>query len=317
MAASLIARNSTNVRYLAAFAWHRAALKVAAAVAPDRAVERAARLFTTPPRFPHTARELELLATGTRFDVATPVGRIAAWRFGRRDRPAVLLSHGWGGRGAQLRAFVPALLEAGYQPIAFDHAGHGHSDGRESTLVHFVRGLEAMAARVGDEGVPIAGVIGHSLGAAAAGTWLDRSGAGARAVLVAPPTSLERYAGLFARRLGLPERVRRAMQEHFERRLGWPWKSFELPHAIARVRAPALVIHDEHDAEVPLASGLALARAWPDARFLATRGLGHRQVLRDPAVVRDAVDFIAGRVVFAPPPQPGHARAFGAPAPIA
>ena len=316
MAASIIARNSTNVRQLARRAWHRVSLGIASAVAPSHAVERAARLFTTPPRHPHPARELELLASGTRFTVASPVGDLAGWRFGHRDRPVVLLSHGWGGRGAQLRAFVPVLLDAGYQPVLFDHAGHGFSEGSESTLVHFAKGLDAIAARLEQEGARIAGLIGHSAGAAAAGAWLDQTQRELRAVLIAPPTSLERFSWHFARRLGLSERVRAAMQQHFEQRLGTPWKRFELPHAIASVRASALVIHDGGDPEVPVSSGLALARAWPGARFMRTRGLGHRAILKDPEVARDAVDFIAGRVVFAPPPQPGDTRAFAAPAPL-
>jgi pimeloyl-ACP methyl ester carboxylesterase len=165
-------------------------------------------------------------------------------------------------------------------------------------------------------GARIAGVVGHSLGAAAVGAWLNASGRDVRAVLIAPPTSLERYSGFFASRLGIPERVRRAMQERFERALGQPWKDFELPHSVARVRAPALVLHDRDDREVPFSSGLALARALPAASLAATRGLGHRGILRDPQVARDVLDFIADRVVFAPPPAPGHARSFGAPAPI-
>jgi pimeloyl-ACP methyl ester carboxylesterase len=311
-----VTRNSTNVRKTMTLLRYRAQVAFTTALAPDRAVDVAARLFTTPPRIPHTPRERELLATGTRFEVRDGALSLMAWRFGSAERPVVLLSHGWGGRGAQLRTFVPVLLESGYQVVLFDHVGHGLSGGVVSTLVHFVRGLDAVARHVEAQGARIVGVVGHSLGAAAAGAWLNANGRDARAVLIAPPTSLERYSGFFARRLGIPERVRRAMQERFERTLGQRWQDFELPRSVASVRAQALVIHDLGDAEVAAASGLALARAWPGARFLGTRGLGHRGVLRDPGVASDVVDFIAGRVVYAPPPQQGHARAFGAPAPI-
>jgi hypothetical protein len=67
------------------------------------------------------------------------------------------------------------------------------------------------------------------------------------------------------------------------------------------------VIHDRDDREVGFASGEALARAWRGARLVRTRGLGHRGVLRDAEVVRDAVDFIAATHVF---------RAFEQPAPL-
>jgi pimeloyl-ACP methyl ester carboxylesterase len=316
MASSIIARNSTNVRNLAVFAWHRASLALASALAPSHAVERAARLFTTPPRHAHPPRELALLASGTRFTVESPVGALAAWRFGDREHPVVLLSHGWGGRGGQWHAFVPVLLAAGFQPVVFDHAAHGFSTGPESSIIHFVKGLAAVAARLEADGARIAGVVGHSLGAAAVGKWLDETRRGTRAVLVAPPTSLLRFTAYFARRMGLPERVLHAMQRHFEQRLDMSWQSFELPQSIANARAPALVIHDRDDREVPLASGLALARAWPQASFVQTQGLGHRGILKDASVARDAADFIGGRTVFAPPPGRGDTRAFAAPAPL-
>lgn len=309
--------NSTNVRNPFLGVLQRAELALVSAFAPQRAVDIAARHFSTPPRFEHTGRERELLSTGERYDVASRHGRIAAWRFGRRDRPAVVLVHGWGGRGAQLGAFVPALLESGHQVVLFDHIGHGHSEGVQATLVHFWDGLAAVVADAEQGGSRIHGAIGHSLGAAALGAWLNETGREVRTVLLAPPTSVERYSGYFARRLGIAEPVRRAMQDQFERALGRRWSEFELPQSVARVKAPALVVHDTEDGEVAYGAGLALARAWKDARFVATRGLGHRKILRASEVVQDAVDFIADRVVFPPPPARGESQPYSAPAPIA
>lgn len=308
--------NSTNVRNPLMGLAQRAELALVSALAPRRAVDIAARYFSTPPRFDHTPRERELLSTGTRYDVLGRRGRVAAWRFGRPDHPAVVLVHGWGGRGAQLGAFVPALLEAGYQPILFDHIGHGHSEGAHSTLVHFWEGLDAVVADAEARGGDVDGFIGHSLGAAAVATWLNDTKREARAVLVAPPISVERYSGSFARRLGIAEPIRRQMQEHFESALGRRWAEFELPGSVAQVKAQALVIHDQEDREVSYGAGLSLARAWKDARIVATRGLGHRKILRSAGVVQDAVDFLADRVVFAPPPRRGESQPYSAPAPI-
>ena len=316
MLPSLTLPNSTNVRNSLLLAWMRAQLVVSSALAPAVALEKATRLFLTPPRFSHTARERELLAVGHRYDVASPYGTLAAWRFGHEQRPAILLSHGWGGRGAQFRAFVPRLLEAGYQVVLFDHAAHGHSQGDEASLVHFVRGVGAVAGELESRGVTIAGAIGHSLGAAALGGWLRGSSLKPRVVLLAPPSSIIRYSGHFARMLGLPERLRREMQSRIERRLGMAWSEFELPAALEGIDAPALVIHDKTDKDVPYSSGLAVARAWKGARFAATTGLGHRAILRSDVVIGDALDFLRDEVRFAPPPAPREGSAFAAPAPL-
>ncbi len=111
------------------------------------------------------------------------------------------------------------------------------------------------------------------------------------AVLVAPPISLQRYSRFFARRVGITEPIRRAMQERFESSYGYRWEDFELPRSVEHIRAQGLVIHDEDDHDVVIASGQALARAWPGGRFIGTKGLGHRRILRDPAVVAGSVDF--------------------------
>jgi pimeloyl-ACP methyl ester carboxylesterase len=183
--------------------------------------------------------------------------------------------------------------------------------------VHFIDDIEAVARAIEARGAQLKGIVGHSLGAAAAAAWLNANRREMRVVLVAPPTSLERYSGYFARKLGIPERIRRMMQERFERRYGYRWKEFELPQSVANIRADALVIHDANDTDVSPASGLALARAWKGARFVRTAGLGHRAILRDSAVVADAADFIANRVRFSPPPARGEISPYLEPAPLA
>lgn len=307
--------NSTIVRSMRMLST-RARLQVGAIVAPERAVSEAVRLFLTPPRRPARPRDRDFLAGGTGFVVPFGLARLSAWRFGDERRPAVILSHGWGGRGAQFHAFVPALVEAGFQAVVFDHAGHGFSEGGQSSLIDFARGLAAVAEALESRGIVVAGVVGHSLGAAAIAPFLRQGGRRARSVLVAPPASLVGYSAWFARKLGLGEAFRARLQSSIERRYGVRWDELELPRAVEALDSPALVIHDEDDRDVRLAAGLAVARAWPGARFVRTAGLGHNAILRDAGVVRDAVDFLRGEVTFAPPPPRDGLPAFASPAPI-
>jgi hypothetical protein len=59
---------------------------------------------------------------------------------------------------------------------------------------------------------------------------------------------------------------------------------------------PLLVVHDRDDNEVPWQDGAIIARAWPDAVFSSTGGIGHRRILRDPSVIRAVATFVAERV---------------------
>lgn len=297
--------NSTTVRIHLRHLATRAGVSLAAAIAPAWTVKKAMQWFITPPRILHTPRELQSLAHGTRLSIASPMGKLAAWRFGHAAHPAIIASHGWGGRGAQFRQFVPALTAAGYQVLLFDHVSHGYSDGREAPITDFARGVTAVATHLEGQSVTIAGFIGHSLGCAGIGIALRHDLAhlrGTRAVQIAPPASLIRYSRFFARTLGLSERLRAAMQWRLEQKIGVPWTEFEMPHAAASLTAKALVIHDQYDHDVRIESGLAVARAWPDARFKRTFGLGHRKILRDSAVIHATVDFLHDRVQFSLPP---------------
>ena len=58
---------------------------------------------------------------------------------------------------------------------------------------------------------------------------------------------------------------------------------------------PALVIHDEDDADIPWRDGQAVAQAWKNAIFIKTSTLGHRRILRDALIIEMAVDFIKSK----------------------
>lgn len=290
-------------------ALQRTAMYALATIAPRAALARALDLFITPPRYPFSVAELKLLDAARAKTVSTPYGDIATWRIGEPHRPAVVLCHGWGGRGAQLRAFVNPLLAAGYQVALFDHLGHGKSQHQRAALVDFWRGLEAVWDDLIDDGIPVHGMIAHSLGGAAAASACRRSLArrhvhapAPRVVLIAPPASLIRYSRMFARYVGLPERVRRAMQWRFESRYGVSWEEFELPQSVNTIKAPALFIHDTDDRETKHAGSLALAQTWRDARLLTTSGLGHRRILASKEVISAAVDFLQDVCEFPLPP---------------
>lgn len=49
----------------------------------------------------------------------------------------------------------------------------------------------------------------------------------------------------------------------------------------------------EHDREVPVACGEALARAWSGATLVKTKGLGHTRILRDATTLETVVRFVA------------------------
>lgn len=285
-------RYRTNVRDLT-MPLLRTSLRLASTLAPAATARWAEARFLRPLKFDHSAGELQALAQGQRFTVANGGRQLVAWSFGSPAAPAVVMSHGWSGRGAQFRSFLEPLLREGFRVVLFDYPGHGFSEGRSASLVEFAEALGAVCAHLTESGGRLHGLVGHSFGSPAIGVALKQGRIAAdRVVLLAPPASLLDYSRRFARHLGLSELVRKRVEGRLERRLGLPLQSLELPEAVAGIAAAALIIHDKEDAEVPFHEGEKVARSWPRAEFLATRGLGHRALLRDPWVIRKTLDFL-------------------------
>src|SRR5262245_10956778 len=77
----------------------RAGARTLSALAPETAARLAERWFLTPPRHRRPAAEVALLERAHARPLFAGGRRLAMWKWGRG--PAVLLAHGWGGRGSQ------------------------------------------------------------------------------------------------------------------------------------------------------------------------------------------------------------------------
>lgn len=207
--------------------------------------------------------------------------------------PTALLVHGWEGRGSQLSAFVEPLLALGFRVIAFDHVGHGESDGRACSLPTMRDTLRAVAAATCEGGAPSA-LIAHSMGSFAASLALAEGWRSTTVVYVSPPDDLLVY---FARYLELvtgsddllPDLIR-----SMEQRFGEPVEDFEFPKLVESLDQPLLVLHSDDDTDVPIEGGRFVAEHWPGGTLRTFSGLGHRRILRDEGVVAAATEFIAG-----------------------
>ncbi|HET6922588.1 MAG TPA: alpha/beta fold hydrolase [Anaeromyxobacteraceae bacterium] len=279
--------NSTNGRSQATVpAALRAAFALLGRVAPGTAGAMAERLFLTPPRHAAPAREREALAGAVPFEVRLGRTALRAWRLG--EGPAVLLCHGWGGRGAQLLSLGEPLREAGFSLVTFDAPAHGRSGGRLASVPVFADAIAAMARQAGARAA-----VAHSMGGAALALAILRGLPVDAGVVVSTPRSPWPFFQAFGDALGLPPGIRDAARARLERRVGFTADAFDLPRmATGAPPVPLLVVHDRGDAEVPFADGADIAAAWPGARLLATEGLGHRRILRDPAVAGAAAAFV-------------------------
>ncbi|MDQ2870060.1 MAG: lysophospholipase [Acidobacteriota bacterium] len=267
----------------------RLGMRTLGALAPPLAARAALALFRRPPGHKPWDGESAILDEGRRLSFPVRGAPVSAWTWGAG--PAVLLVHGWGSRAGRLGSFVHPLVDAGFSVVAFDAPGHGATGGRLSSLPEFLFSIEAAHRVYG----PFAGVIGHSLGGAAATLALGRGVRSDRVVLLAPAADPAGYTRRFAEIVGIAPGVRERMEANLVREFGLRWPEFDVLAAARRLSVPLLVFHDESDGEVPFRDGAAIATAWPNGSIVPTQGLGHRRLVHDPAVVAKAVEFLAAR----------------------
>ena len=297
-------KNSTTVRSRNALRLARAALQTAYLLSDDLGTGLAERLFTTPRRHPRPARERAVLASGKRFTVPVALRsprwagartELAAWRWG--VGPTVLLVHGWEGRGSQLCALVEPLVAAGLCVVAFDAPAHGDSPGRRLYLTDLADAIIDVAAAVG----PLHAIVAHSFGAAATLLAHARGGVDApRNVMLAPNVVIDDAVAKFARLVGLDDTDRIALEHDLAARTGVGGESLRLDRLIGARDAGLLVLHDRDDREVPLRQGEQLVAHWPNAQLEVTEGLGHRRILRTPAVIERVVAAVREGVPLPP-----------------
>lgn len=277
---------STNVRFTAL----RSGLAALSAVSPGLAARAGERLFLSPPRHPAPARERAELAGVERLTFRHRGGALRGWRMGAG--PTVLLVHGWGGRSGQLAPLGRALARAGLSAVAFDGPAHGASDGREASVPSFADAIAEVAARSG-----AVAAVGHSMGGAAVALAAVRGLSLGAAVAVGMPRAPSAWFDQFSAALALRPRVREALRDRLERRLGVRMADLDLPRlAPSLPHVPLLVVHDRGDREVPFEDGAAVATAWPGARLHATAGLGHRRILREAAVIEAVTAFLSAEL---------------------
>lgn len=265
----------------------RKAIHLVGLVAPELAGSWVYRLWFRPLRFPEPQQEQEWRRSAEPLTVVHRGKPLAVDTWGAG--PTILLVHGWNGRGAQLGAFVPALVRAGYQVVSFDTPAHGRSPGRATNLPEISETIQEVAQACG----PLHAVIGHSFGVACTIFAVQQGLMVNRIVAISPPDNVRGLTRKFFTALDIDLKVQNIFNRKFETQFGSDlWERFSSEVLARQLDVPGLIIHDQDDSDVPFQEGVAVAQEWPGAQFVRTTGLGHRRILRDPDVIARVTAFV-------------------------
>ncbi|GLQ46732.1 alpha/beta hydrolase [Dyella lipolytica] len=273
----------------------RIGFAVGSRLAPERTVDRAARLFATPFASSRSrARAAQPDRDMQRGQLQIGGESIATYVWGDPStQPYALLVHGWSSFGLRYLPWVAKLRALGFAVVSFDQPGHGDSSGRFCTLPDCIATIRAVGQHFGNAAL----AIGHSMGGAAVTLAQNEDWYAERLVVIAPAADIEAAAHRFFRFVHLGQHLREPFMAWYEQRTGIAPRDLAVHRHLPMLGQPGLVVHDLDDREVPWEEGERYARFWPGARLLTTQGLGHHKVLDAPEVLEATLAFLRGESV--------------------
>jgi pimeloyl-ACP methyl ester carboxylesterase len=172
--------------------------------------------------------------------------------------------------------------------IALDGPAHGDSEGEQTNAAEFSRTLIKIQKSLG----PLKAIISHSFGAGCAVMATANGMDVEKLVLIAGPSDYHKVVNFYLNRLELSPRARAHFVEKLTALAKVSPEELNISKIGVQIQSEILIVHDKNDKEVRFHAAEELHQAWPKSQLLATTGLGHRRVLRDPQVIQRVKLFI-------------------------
>ena len=281
-----------NIKQILALRYIRARLNILSLVSPRKAAIKAFRFFCTP-RQRVVKKGSALFEGGEHLSFRIDKHTIRGHRWLPAYPPSkrVLIAHGFESASRNFESYIGILLQKGYEVVAFDAPAHGRSGGRRILLPDYVRVLRTIEQNYG----PFDSYMGHSLGGLAVALFLENTPhtANTRLVLIAPAVETTTAVAAFVQILQLSPEVSKEMDHYVQEISGHPFAWYSLRRALGHIQARILYLQDEEDRITPLKEArLVQQDGHPNIRFLFTKGLGHRKIYKDEAIMDKIVSFL-------------------------
>lgn len=253
------------------------------------AVLFAAKLFTTPIKYKMPRREFEMNKKTLQTPLHIPqINKdIVVYEWGN-SKKKVLLVHGWSGRGTQLCKIAESLVNKGYSVVSFDAPGHGKSAGNSSIMLEFIASIKVIDHKFG----PFEAAVGHSLGGMSLFNAVKDGFKIKNLVTIGSGDIVRDIIDEFISKLKIKKKAIQLLSQHFEKKYKVPMNDFSAYLSAEKIDIPVLVIHDEHDDDVPVTAAHHIHKHLKNGSLMITQKLGHRKILGDEKVIEKIVDFI-------------------------
>jgi pimeloyl-ACP methyl ester carboxylesterase len=270
--------------------YFRTKLKILSVISKKKAAKAALDIFCTPLRKPKNRTSLIFSkAEDLNFDLENC--RIHGYRWNHPASKKILVLHGFESSSKNFERYIIALIKKDYEVLAFDAPAHGNSTGKQINLPLYLATVKKIHELYG----PVDSYVTHSYGGLVITQYLEniKHDGSTRVVLIAPATETVTTINLFFRFLYLDKKVRKEFDSLIHERSGsWP-AHFSIRRAMNHINAEVLWFHDEDDELTPVEDALTVkSDGHPNIHFRITKGLGHRMIYKDAAVIKEILEFL-------------------------
>ena len=259
--------------------------KLMSLLSPQLAAKLALKLFMHPQRKARSTEEMDFLETGQQITFKSQ-RKARSWGKGA----VVWLIHGWESRGSTFYKLIPLLVNNGYQVVAWDGPAHGDSPGNSNSVPKNAKSLSIdMNEQLFSK--PIA-IIGHSFGGSTFAVFSKIHELPPKIIVVSAPSRIRNIFTGFAKIIKLSDKATNRFVILAEQVSGYSLEEISLVTNDFSKSHKVLIIHDREDDVIPFADFEVLKKTWTSGQFIATKNLGHRLTIKDPAILNTIVAFI-------------------------
>ena len=262
-------------------------INVLSFVAPKKAVQKAYTIFSTPRKgkiqidaIPEVLKSAEAVA----FEFKGKTIQTYIWK---GNETVLFLIHGWESNSARWKKALPYLLKSGYTIIAIDAPAHGLSSGRDFNAHKYTEFIDHVAKMY-----PPNILVGHSIGGKACLHYqtIHKNSSVEKMVVLGAPSDFKVIFENYVTLLGLNSKVNIGLVNYYKENFNLSNKEIEGLLFTNEPNLKGLIAHDINDPIVAFAEAKKNAKAWKEAVFIETKGLGHS--MNDEALFEKISSFI-------------------------
>lgn len=214
---------------------------------------------------------------------------IKCYEWGSSDKE-VLLVHGWEGQAGNFADLIEKLLKKNYRVYAFDGPSHGYSSKGKTSLFEFTELVATLIRKF-----QVNNLISHSFGGVATtySLFQNQDLQIERYLLFTTPDRFIERINDLSDEIGITHKVKDTLINRLKRETNQDVYGLNVSDFVKEINVrEAMIIHDRDDRVIPIERAKNVHKKWPQAKFVEVVGTGHFRILRDPAVLGTALEFL-------------------------